>query len=252
MSLKNWCESFVNCCKNASEWLMEYSENDRIKFMQNIAVFIYQSFLKDWPFMLTNDIIFSINSVLFKEKQDSIQKEIMDKIVILIPWFTSNIWALPNLIKAIDSGGYTCLPINKRLLFHNIEKVQWQIIKEVLSIIKKNKDKQMVLFWYSYWWSIAHMIWAKRNIPQVTYWAPLDSANIPITVWLHLFWKTIATPMGANGNSIDIVEAFSPENPFPWDRIVAKWVLNHFSPNRKEAIDLIMEWIDQSFKNMNK
>lgn len=243
-------EIFIKCAKNWHEWMLQLSEWDMIKYILNTIKYLWSSLFIDGPTMFLNDLEYVLSKKFFNDKRYIVQEDVKDKVVILLQWVTSNIWAMPKLYNAILEEWMTPYPINKRVLFHNMEEVQKEIFKLTRrSVINMRKEgKEIVLFWYSYGWAIAEWLWQILKIPVVTYWAPLDSSSLPVTLWFQLCWQKIKPVPKQGEQSIAIVEEYSLENPLNWDRRVAKGVLGHFTMNRDLVVSMIMSAINESFE----
>lgn len=252
MSLKKWCTSFINCFKSANTGLKEYSDNNNSEYFFNLLKFLYESFWKDLPYIILQDIIYNLWLIFNDDKTLEIINDTNKKIVIVIPWFWSTTGILPKVKDRIKKEWYNCIPIDNRIWFHNLKKIQRKTIRDILNVLSNNQWKDIVLFWYSYWWWIAHIVWDKHNIPQVTYWTPTNSSDAPFWVWANYYGIEMKKYKGKWSNqSIDIVEEFSFANPFPWDRKIVNWTLSHFSPNSKKWLDIIIDSINSIFEKAN-
>ena len=214
MSFINWCKSFADCCSSAHNWLLFYSDWNKLQYFLNSLRFLYETFWKDGLYIIYHDFVYSVKKIVFDRKKSEIINEINWKVVILIPWFSTTTWALSKLKQWIESSWYNCVPIDTRVFFHNIKKTRINVIKQVLKIIEDKWSDNIVLCWYSYWWAIAHLIWEKYWIPQVTYGTPLNPESSPFAVWANYYWIDMwLKSIWANELSTDIVEQYSFANP---------------------------------------
>lgn len=237
----NWSQSFLWMLKEAHIWMKRVSNYNNYKYVINLNIFIYQTFFRDLPSMFIYNIINTFN------KSEIIKQDTKNKLIIMIPWFASNTWCLYKLKQDINNEWYEIKTIDNIIFFHNIEKQKKKTIEDVLNIIKLNKNREIILFWYSFWWAIAEQIRIKKNIPRITYWTPVNPNIAPFWVGLTYYWKEISwkkRQINDESYIVNINEEFSFANPNPnW--IIIKWQFSHFSINQEEVIKTIIDEINK-------
>lgn len=248
MSLRKWIELSAKCWKQAHKGLLDCSNWKTIEYIKNAFRFLFQTYVRDLPYIIVNELVYYIEMLIISNKLNFEKENIKDKVlIILIPWFGSTTWLLRKLKNEIKESWYDYIPVDNRIYFHNLKAKQKSTYLEVIRILKENKNRSVILFWYSHWWTIAHKIWKRKELPQVTYWTPISS-DIPFTSWLVYYWMELnwASGIWPNELSFDITEQFSFSNPNPWERKVVKWEFSHFWVNWKKSVEMIMNWIKES------
>jgi len=254
--------------------------NTEWRMIEKLPKFIYQTWLKDWPEIIFNELKWVIENWY----SDNIEHHIWDinkKIIIILPWALSTTASLSKIKEKFIEEEYSYYALNYRLTFLNHKEKRNKIIKETSKILLKLKkeNKEVILFGYSYWWALAETIWDKQKIDTISLSTWNDFSYTPFTT----IWKFVVNIINlitafqfkniidfkfkefknrynkyALGNTkvvnntwkdniYKIIEEFSFSVDLPEDQRkkchILKDTYSHFAVNNDSTIEAIMDWI---------
>jgi len=191
-----------------------------------------------------------IDWIIKKNEIENTINKTSNEVAYLLWWYYLSPATLLELKNELESKWINVKIINKR--YYSKESI-WVIIRELKNSLTENKWKDIVLFWYSAWWAIAHRVWAKNWYKSISFWLSEDPKKTMVWTLLSLtkekeLENTVIPESGTN-----IIESFSWMVPNTWEiwenTIRLNDVYSHMTIWKKEVIDEVVKQILLWFKN---
>lgn len=246
MWIQNFINNWISTTKKIYEAWAETIEEKNISFMhffwkalKQSSIWAYYVFLKaeiDW--------------ILKKTEIENTVNDTSDKVAYLIWWYYLNPATLLNLKKELESKWINTQIINER---YYSKKSIWNNVKDLKSRMKNDKWKDIVLFWYSAWWVIAHKIWEKNWYKSVSFWISEKPEETMVWTLMSLTKDEKLSDTIIPESGVNIIETFSWMVPNTWNHpentIKLDDVYSHMTIWKEDVINEITKQILLWFKN---
>ena len=210
-----------------------------LKALKDTSIWAYNVFIKaeiDW-LMKRNEV-------------ERVVNDNSEKVAYLIWWYYLSPSSLLNIKKELEKQWISTKIINKR---YYSKKSLSLLVRELKTKMKEGKDKDIVIFWYSAWWIIAHKVWEKSWYKSVSFWISEEPSKTMVWTLLSLTKKDEIKDIDIPESGISLVESFSAmvSNILNWqdNTIRLDKVYSHMTIWRQDVVEKIVKQILLWFKN---
>lgn len=246
MWIKNFVSNWVITLWKIYEAWKQTMEKENL----NLLIFFWKA-LKDssiWAYYVF--LKWELDWIIKKNEIEFIKNETSEKVAYLIWWYYLNPATLLDLKKSLENKWISVKIINER--YYSKETLS-NVIKELKVRLKKDSWKDIVLFWYSAWWWIAHRIWEKSWHKSVSFWISENPNETMVWTLLSLTKKEKLWDVEIPKTWTNIIESFSWMVPFVWElwenTIQLSNTYSHMTIWREDVIEEITKQILWWFKN---
>lgn len=240
MWVENFVDNWIDTLKKIYNDWKEVMKNDKLTFLQFFAkalkdttIWAYYVFLKS-----------EIDWIIKKNEVQSTINDTSNKVAYLIGWYYLNPSSLLKLKSSLEKEWVCVKIINER--YYSKESL-WNLVRELKTKIREDKYKDVVLFWYSAWWIIAHKVWEKSWYKSVSFWVSNEPSKTMVWTLLSLTKKDEISDINIPKNWINLEESFSAMVPNVWDwkenTIRLDNVYSHMTIWREDVVNEITKHI---------
>jgi hypothetical protein len=202
MWIKNFVNNWIDTSKKIYQSGIETMNRDKLNFIQFFWHALKQSCI--WAYYVF--LKWEIDSFLKANEVQSVQNETSNKVAYLIWWYYISPATLLNLKQKLENEWIQTEIINQR---YYSKKTITQNILSLKNKLNNNQWKDIVLFWYSSWWMIAHRIWKKSWYKSVSFWLSEDPARTMVWTLVSLTEDKQLKKIDIPDSWTNIIESFS-------------------------------------------
>lgn len=246
MWLKNFIYNWLWTYKKICEAYIYTKKEDQLNWIQLSLKALKESSL--WLFY-----VFLKGELDWWCKGDQVKSTMnntSNRVVYLLWWYFLNPAVLLNLKNDLESEWINVHIINNRCYS---KKSLWDTVKLLKNKMKLDQWKDIILFWYSAWWIIAHKIWEKNWYRSVSFWLSENPAKTMVWTLISLTREHNIKDVYIPDSGVSIVESFSLMVPNSWEskgnEIRLNNVYSHMTIWKREVTKKIVEQIVLWFEN---
>jgi hypothetical protein len=244
MWINNFVNNWIQTSKKIYEAWLEKMNNDKLNFIQFFWRALKQSSI--WAYFVF--IKWELDNLLKTQEINNIRNHTSNKIAYLIGWYYLSPATLLNLKKELESNWVQAKIIDER--YYSKETLNNNVYS-LKNKLKEDKWKDIVLFWYSSWWVIAHRIWEQSGYNSVSF-------GLSGTPNETMVWTLLALTKEGKFNDFqipktgkNIIEWFSAIVPQTWDisdnTIKLNNIYSHMTIGKQDVVGEITSQILQSY-----
>lgn len=208
-----------------------------LKAIRDSSLWAYYVFLK-WE----------IDALVKREEINGVKNETSQQIAYLIWGYYLSPSVLLPIKERLEDEWISVKLINQR--YYSKKSIQI-LVSDLHRKLRNDKGKDIVLFWYSAWWMVAHKMWSISWYSSVSFWLSEKPEETMVWTLLSLtkVWKIkdIKIP----NSWVNIIETFSamvPNTEVPENSVRLNDVFSHMIVWRWDVVEEIVSNIIWKFK----